>query len=85
MADTVLETRRMSKNGYCACYHGARTSPEFALRTFDALRFEDGYARTWEDDWKDRFVLVTRELPVLFSDKVYIIHIVVELFLHRSH
>lgn len=31
------------------------------------VRFEDGYARTWEDDWKDQFVLVTGELPVVLS------------------
>ena len=34
------------------------------------VRFEDGYAKTWEDDWKDRFVLATGELPVVFSDRV---------------
>jgi hypothetical protein len=33
------------------------------------VRFEDGYARTWEEDWKDQFVLMTGELPVVFSDR----------------
>jgi hypothetical protein len=38
------------------------------LRNLD-VRFEDGYAMTWEDDWKDQFVLMTGELPVVFSDR----------------
>jgi len=33
------------------------------------VRFEDGYAGTWEDDLDDRFVVVTGELPVVFSDR----------------
>jgi len=33
------------------------------------VRFEDGYAKTWEDDWDDRFVLMTGELPVVFSSR----------------
>ena len=33
------------------------------------VRFEDGYARTWEDDLKDQFVLMTGELPVVFSNR----------------
>ena len=38
------------------------------LRNLD-VRFEDEYARTWEDDWNDQFVLMTGELPVVFSDR----------------
>lgn len=33
------------------------------------VRFEEGYERTWEDDWEDRFVLVTGKLPVVFSNR----------------
>jgi hypothetical protein len=33
------------------------------------VRFEDGYVRTWEDDWDDHFMLATGELPVVFSDR----------------
>ncbi|KAF9651179.1 cytochrome P450 [Thelephora ganbajun] len=33
------------------------------------VRFEDGYARTWEDEWKDHFVLMTGKLPVVFSNR----------------
>lgn len=39
------------------------------LQSLDA-RFEDGYAKTWEDDWKDQFILMTGELPVEFSDRL---------------
>jgi hypothetical protein len=38
------------------------------LRDLD-VRFEEGYARTWEDDWSDQFVLMTGELPVVFSNR----------------
>jgi hypothetical protein len=33
------------------------------------LRFEDGYERSWEDDWDDRFILVTGRLPVVCSSR----------------
>jgi len=33
------------------------------------VQFEDGYAKTWEDDWDDQFLLVPGELPVVFSDR----------------
>ena len=38
------------------------------LRDLD-VRFEDGYARTWEDDLDDQFLLVTGELPVVCSNR----------------
>jgi hypothetical protein len=38
------------------------------LQNLDAC-FEEGYARTWENDWKDWTVLMTGELPVVFSDR----------------
>ena len=38
------------------------------LRDLD-VRFEDGYARTWEDDLDDQFLLVTGELPVIRSNR----------------
>jgi len=38
------------------------------LRDLD-VRFEDGYARTWEDDWSDQFLLTSGELPVVFSNR----------------
>ena len=31
--------------------------------------FEDGYTRTWEEDLDDRFVLMTGQLPVAFSNR----------------
>ena len=37
------------------------------------VRFEDGYTRTWEDDWKDQSVLMTGELPVVFSNRNQVI------------
>ena len=33
------------------------------------VRLGDGYTRTWEDDWKDQSVLMTGELPVVFSNR----------------
>ena len=33
------------------------------------VAFEDGYARTWEDEWDDRFLLSTGPLPVVFSNR----------------
>lgn len=33
------------------------------------VRFEDGYAKTWEDDLGDQFLLVAGELPVVFSNR----------------
>ena len=38
------------------------------LRDLD-VRFEDGYARAWEDDWNDQFLLVVGELPVVCSNR----------------
>ena len=38
------------------------------LRNLD-IEFGDGYAGTWEDDWDDRFLLTTGELPVVFSNR----------------
>jgi len=38
------------------------------LQNLDVRLQEDGCARTWEDDWKDQFVLVTGGLPVVFSN-----------------
>jgi len=29
------------------------------------VRFEEDDEKTWENDWEDRFVLVTGKLPVL--------------------
>lgn len=31
--------------------------------------FEEGYARSWENDWKDQSVLMAGELPAVFSDR----------------
>lgn len=33
------------------------------------VQFEDGYARTWEDDLNDQFLLVAGELPVVCSNR----------------
>ena len=33
------------------------------------IRFGDGYAGTWENDWDDRFLLKTGGLPVVFSNR----------------
>jgi len=38
------------------------------LQSLD-VQFEEGYARTWEDDLEDCFVLVTGKLPVVFSNR----------------
>jgi len=38
------------------------------LRDLDVRFQEDEQVRTWEDDWKDQFVLVTGGLPVVFSN-----------------
>lgn len=38
------------------------------LQSLD-LRFEDGYAKTWEGDLDDRFVLMTGQLPVVVSNR----------------
>lgn len=39
------------------------------IRNLEA-QVEEGYAGTWEDDWKDQFALMTGELPVAFSDRM---------------
>ena len=38
------------------------------LRNLD-VRFEDWYGSTWEDDWKDQSMLMTGELPAVFSNR----------------
>ena len=38
------------------------------LQSLD-VRFKDGFTRMWEDDWDDRFLLTTGELPVVFSNR----------------
>ena len=51
-----------------SCGSGVFADAVGILQSLD-VRFEDGYGRTWEDDWKDQFVLMTGQLPVVFSSR----------------
>ena len=55
--------------GYAECLVlELRMATVSILQNLD-VRFEDGYARTWEDDWDDRSLFVTGKLPVVFSKR----------------